>query len=123
MFKQHNLDKNGKHKDEAEILKILSIITEHLYDNQCRSFNFTSSMAIERVSKLKTGNNLGRYNNFINMVKRYLKIMDKCVLNNLDGDQAEKPTLDITDTNFIKRLRKLCTLSDHYEIIAEAIAT
>jgi hypothetical protein len=47
--------------------------------------------------------------------------MDKCVLHNLDGDQAEKPTLDITDTNFIKRLRKLCTLSDTYGIIADSL--
>jgi hypothetical protein len=47
--------------------------------------------------------------------------MDKCVLHNLDGDQSERPTLDITDTNFIKRLRKLCTLSDPYGIIADSL--
>jgi hypothetical protein len=74
ILQQHNLDKNGKDKDEAEILKILRITTEHLYDNQCRSFNFTSSMAIERVRELKTGSNLGRYNNFMNMVKDILRL-------------------------------------------------
>ena len=78
-------------------------------------------MAIERVRELKTGSNLGRYNNFLNMVKRNLKIMDQCVLHNWDGDQAERPTLDISDANFIKKLRKLCTLCDLYGIIVDSL--
>ena len=42
MFKQHNLDKNGKHKDEAESLKILIIIIEHLNDDQSISIQTRS---------------------------------------------------------------------------------
>jgi hypothetical protein len=53
MFKQHNLDKNGKHQDEAKLSKILIIIIEHLYDDQSISVQTRSDKGIAQYTLKK----------------------------------------------------------------------